>query len=113
VLLTSNRDGTTRGYSVRPDGSGLSRLLPPGSPLVPAAISGNGRTIAYGRPASSIYLGSASGAGVRRLVRRGGAEWLALSHDAKMLALDRDDGIWVMRTDGRGRLRRLTSGDDD
>ena len=111
VLLTSDRDGTTRGYSVRPDGSGLSPILPPGSPLGPAAISGDGRTIAYAGPAGSIYLGSASGARLRRVVRHGGGD-PTLSQDGKLIALARDSGIWVVRADGHG-LRRLTKGDDD
>ena len=39
ILLQSDRDGMTRGYSIRPDGSLLTPLVPANRPLVPASVS--------------------------------------------------------------------------
>ena len=111
ILLASDRDGTTRGYSVLPDGSRLTPLLSPGSTLVPWAVSGDGGTIAYGDSRGAIYVSRASGAGLRRLVRRGANAGVGLSRDGKLLAFGTNHGIWTVGTNGRG-LRRLTGGED-
>ena len=50
IVLASDRDGQTRAYSVRPDGSRLSPLFAGGSPQYPVAISADGTTIAYDDP---------------------------------------------------------------
>jgi Tol biopolymer transport system component len=112
ILLTSNRDGQTRGYSVRPDGSRLTPLLPRARRLVPAAVSRDGSTVAY-EGGSGIYVSRADGSRLHRVV--GEAAWsAALSSDGKLLACTiptRGRGIWIVGADGR-RVRRLTRGLD-
>jgi WD40-like Beta Propeller Repeat len=106
ILLSSDRDGTTRWYSMRPDGSGLAPLLPHGRALRPVALSGDHGTIAYRDKRGTIYVSRASGAGLRRLaVRSSGG--VALSHDGRRLAFSNEKGIWIVGTDGR-HLRLLT-----
>jgi hypothetical protein len=112
ILLASSRDGMTRAYSVRPDGSRLTPLLPRGRALEPVALSGDGGTIAY-RDLNGIYVSRADGTGLRRLVR-GAIYGAALSRDGRLLAfatLDRRErsAISIVGTNGRGR-RRVTSG---
>ena len=113
ILLTSNRDGRMRGYSVRPDGSRLTPLLPRAQRLVPAAASRDGSTVAY-EGGSGIYVSRADGSRLHRVV--GQAAWYAaLSSDGKLLACTipkRGRGIWIVGADGR-RVRRLTRGLDD
>lgn len=110
IVLGSDRDGESRSYGIRPDGSGLRLLLPRtlGS-ATPLARSGDGHTIAY-NVGEGIYVSRANGTGLRR-VMRGNA--IALSRDGKKIAFS--DGspphIFVIGTNGRGR-RRLTSGYD-
>jgi Tol biopolymer transport system component len=108
ILLTSNRDGTARLYSVASDGSRLSPLLPSDRPLEPAAVSPDRRLIAYGPvegPAGPIYLSRADGSGLRRLVRKG-LFW-TFSPNGRLIAFTRGGGIWIIGTNGHG-LRRLT-----
>jgi|GEM_PF-2375229 len=107
ILLGSDRDGQVRPYSVRPDGSRLTLLLPPTRvSLTLRAVSGNGRVVVYDEnPTGEIYASRASGAGLRKLEARGLPA--ALSRDGRLLAYQ-DDGIWIVGTDGRGR-RRLSS----
>jgi WD40 repeat protein len=112
IVLSSDRDGTERAYSVRQDGSRLTPLVAPGRVLVPLTVSGDGGTIAYTDARSSaIYVSRADGKNVRRVVRGGTSP--ALSDDGKRLAvaLGKRPYIAVVGTDGRG-LRRLTSGYD-
>jgi Tol biopolymer transport system component len=104
ILLVSDRDGTSRWYSVRPDGSGLAPLLPGTSPLRPVTVSGDGSTIAYRDSRLGIYVSRASGAGLRRLVRRARDDDVVLSRDGRRLAFTNAKGMWTIGTDGR-RLR--------
>ncbi|PYO44546.1 MAG: hypothetical protein DMD33_02740, partial [Gemmatimonadetes bacterium] len=107
IVLGSDRDGQVRPYSVRPDGSRLTLLLAPtpASPT-PRAVSRDGRVVVYEEGSTGdIYMSRASGAGLRKLGVRGLPE--ALSRDGRLLAYQ-NRGIWIVRTDGRGR-RRLTS----
>src|SRR5207245_2427261 len=53
IVLASDRDGQTRAYSMRPDGSRLTPLFADGSAQYPAAISADGSTIAY----DDLYAG--------------------------------------------------------
>jgi Tol biopolymer transport system component len=104
ILLTSNRDGQFRGYSVRSDGSRLTPLLPRGRHMLPAAISADGRVVAYTsgdftRPVS-VYVSRASGAGLRR-IGLGGEP--ALSRDGRLLAYAVRAGITIVGTSRRGR----------
>ncbi len=119
ILLTSNRDGQARAYTVGADGSRLTPLLPHGRALDPVAVSHDGGTIAYqgsdGSMSGPIYVSRSDGSGLRRLVQDGGyGATPALSPDGSMLALRKgctcsSDGIWIIGTDGHG-LRRLASG---
>ena len=84
ILLTSNRDGQSRGYSMRPDGSRLTPLLPRGRALVPTAVSRDGSTIAY-QGHSGIYVSRADGSGLHRVVGTGFST-AALSTDGRVLA---------------------------
>src|SRR5947209_8205907 len=115
ILLMSNRDGATRGYSVRLDGTALTPLLRRGSTLLPAAASADGRTIAWTdqrRRAHDpgIYLSRADGTGLHRVVREGAGP--LLSRDGRLLVFSaKPPGLWIVGADGRGR-RRVTRGDD-
>ena len=115
VVVESNRDGQSRGYSVRPDGTRLTPLVSAGRDVVPNAVSADGRTIVYhASRGTGLYVSRANGVGLRRIVSTaseiGG---VALSHDGRQLAFTgRTRGIWIIGTNGRG-LRRLTSGDMD
>jgi Tol biopolymer transport system component len=115
IILTSNRTGAIRGYSIRADGSRLTPLLGPRSQLSPVAVSGDGSTIAYVsawlRPPAGIYLSHASGARLRRVAAAPASD-PALSRDGGLVAFTtRKRGIWIVGTDGRG-ARRLTAGPD-
>jgi outer membrane protein OmpA-like peptidoglycan-associated protein len=65
----SNRDGVQRAYSMRPDGSRLTPLLPRSRALVPAEVSRDGRTVGYRDRASGFYVSRADGTGLHRVVR--------------------------------------------
>ena len=47
IVLESDRDGSARGYGMRPDGSRLSPILAGASTPSPLAVSDDGGTIAY------------------------------------------------------------------
>ena len=111
ILLTSNRDGLVRGYSMRPDGSRLTPLLPRGRALVPAGLAGDGSTIGYrdraGKRPTGFYVSRADGSGLHRVLR-GSVGSAVLSPDGTHLAFTGDrPGVWIVGTNGRG-LRRLT-----
>jgi len=108
VLFYSDRDGDSRGYSIRADGSRLTPLFPRGRGLSPVVVSADGGTVAsYGE--HGLYVSRADGTRLRLLVRVS-LEEPALSGDGRLLAFRRlqRPGIWVVATDGRG-LRRLRS----
>jgi Tol biopolymer transport system component len=115
LVLGSNRDGSTRGYSIRADGSRLTPLLGGGSSLVPATVSADSGTISYvdrqyDHP-SGIYVSRASGASLRRVVT-GPASGPVLSRDGRLIAFTRaKPGIWIVGTGARG-ARRLTNRQD-
>jgi Tol biopolymer transport system component len=114
LVLSSNRDGQQRAYSMRPDGSRLTPLLGPERALTPAGTSSNGRLVAYTDTdhEGGIYVSRADGSGLRRLVRQG--DFDGFSPDGKLVAYGKGDegAVWVVGTDGRGR-RHLTTIDDD
>ena len=102
-------------FSIRPDGSGLTPVVPRERRLTPLALSRDGRIVAYysnENASGNIYISRANGTALRRLGHyRGGP--LALSRDGRLLALPGSrSGIWIVGTNGRG-LRRLTRGRDD
>src|ERR671925_455562 len=102
IVLGSDRDGTDRAYSIRPDGSRLTPLLARKRSHNPAAVSANGRIVAY----MDGYVSRADGTGLRAVAKG----WsIALSRDGRMVAGTGPDGIWVMQTNGRGR-RRIARG---
>ena len=106
MLLSSDRDGVLRSYSVRPDGSRLTPLLPRSRALRPAAVSRDGGTIAYGAFSQPIDVSRASGTGLHQVVAA--ANDVALSRDGKRLAYstgDERETISVVGTDGSGRRR--------
>jgi hypothetical protein len=112
IVLSSNRDGATRPYSIRPDGSRLTPLLARGQALSPSSVSGDGRAIAYNGD-RGLYVSRGNGTGLRLVVRRGGNP--DLSRNGKRLAFQlfsNREGLAVVGTDGRGQ-RRLTTGDDN
>lgn len=109
ILLNSDRDGTTRTYSVGSDGSGLSPLLPSGRRLEPVAVSPDRGLIAYGQTegqAGAMYVSRADGSRFRRLVAKGLSP--TFSPNGRSIAFTRGGGIWIVGTNGHG-LRRLTS----
>jgi WD40 repeat protein len=119
IVLGSNRDGMTRAYSVRTDGSRLTLLLPAklGS-VTPSAASRNGRTVAYevdgfGEPLGQLAVSRSDGTGLRALARTFGD--VALSPGGKLVAFTspgkRSFHLFVVRADGSDR-RRLTSRGD-
>ncbi|TML64596.1 MAG: hypothetical protein E6G22_04085 [Actinobacteria bacterium] len=115
VLLTSNRDGRPRGYSMVADGSRLTPLLPRGRTLVPRAVSRDGSRIVYTEPdgvyESAIYVSRADGRGLHQVVPKPARNGV-LSPDGRLLAFTkRTPGIWIIGTDGRG-ARRLTRRND-
>src|SRR5207237_675232 len=108
IVFGSNRDGETRAYSVRPDGSRLTPLLVPSRTLEPLSVSGDGRTILYvGGESSTIYVSHADGTGLRRLAE---GDYPALSRDGRRVAFGRSSALWIVGSDGRG-LRRLAAGE--
>jgi Tol biopolymer transport system component len=112
IVLSSNRDGATRPYSIRPDGTRLTPLLGRGQAFSAQSVSADGRTIAYSGD-RGLYVSRGNGTGLRRVVRRGGNP--ALSRNGRRFAFQlfsNREGLAVVGTDGRG-LRRLSSGDDD
>lgn len=113
IVLASDRDGQSRAYSVRPDGSRLTPLLPSGHGLESEAhlwVSADGARVAYADRHNAIYIFNADGTGLRRLVRKGFIE--GFSPDGKLLAFSDGAGkISIVGADGRGP-RRLTTIDD-
>jgi len=111
IVLASDRDGQTRGYSVRPDGSRLSPLLPLTRALVPADISADGRIVVHHELyAAGAYVSRANGTGFHRVP--GGR---IISRDGRLLAFarlyendKRKNGIWIVGAGGRG-LRHIAS----
>jgi hypothetical protein len=113
IVLSSNRDGATRAYSMLPGGSRLTPLLSRDKLLTPLTASADGGTVLYRNRRYVLFVSRASGTGLRRVTRTGtfGA---ALSPDGRFVAFTQEDGrpgIWMIRTDGR-ETRRLTQRDD-
>jgi Tol biopolymer transport system component len=116
IVLASDRDGQTRAYSVRPNGSRLTPLFASGSAQDPVAISADGTTIAYDdnlEGGTGLSISRANGTKLRRLELHA-VGTPALSRDGKLLAFLQGfpSHIEIVRTDGTG-LRRLTSSDGD
>jgi len=113
IVLSSNRDGTARAYSMLPDGSRLTPLLRRDKLLIPLTIAAGGGTVVYRDDRYALFVSRASGTGLRRLTTTGVFD-AALSPDGRLVAFTREDrrpGIWMARTDGRA-TRRLTQRED-
>jgi hypothetical protein len=112
IVLESNRDGSARGYGMRPDGSRLSPILAGASTPSPLAVSANGGTIAY-TGSFGLYVSRPDGTRLRRVARSvyvSSEQMPALSRDGRLVAFGRlsPRGLWAVRTDGRG-LRRVAA----
>lgn len=113
LVLSSDRDGKQRVYSVTAEGERLSPLFPSGPPrLAPVAVSRNGNTIAYigGKEAPDfgpLYVSRADGTALRKVGQTTNGLQL-FSPNGKLLAFTGRHGIWVVGSDGHG-LRQLTS----
>jgi len=104
-------------YTVRPDGTGLRRVIAQEA-LMPAwsvtgtiaFVNNTGRRPGYSRLRAGLYTISPDGSRLRRLSgRTGRPDW---SPDGSRIAFSRGDQIFTARTDGSG-LRRLTSRGSD
>jgi len=107
ILLSSNRDGKTRAYSMLPDGSGLTPLLRPA--LEPLAVSRDGRMIAYQDRRYALYASRADGSSLRRVAPQTDGV-AAFSPNGKLLAFAASVGIKVVDMDGRILLRVKAEG---
>jgi Tol biopolymer transport system component len=113
LVVSSDRDGKQRVYSVTAEGERLSPLFPPGPPrLAPVAVSRDGNTIAYigGGDAPDVgplYVSHADGTALRKVGQSTNGLQL-FSPNGKLLAFTGRHGIWVVGRDGHG-LRQLTS----
>jgi len=112
IVLSSNRDGATRAYSMLPDGSRLTPLLAHNKRLTPLATSADGGTVLYRSDRYGLYASRASGTVLRRLTRDSAFD-AALSSDGSLVAFTQEGrpGIWIVGSDGRG-TRRLTQRGD-
>ena len=112
IVLSSNRDGATRAYSMLPDGSRLTPLLSRDKRLIPLTAAANGGTVVYRDAKFALFVSRASGAGLRRITRDAAFN-PALSPDGRFVAFTREErpGIWMVRADARD-TRRVTRRDD-
>jgi Tol biopolymer transport system component len=133
LVLSSTRDGLTgkidvtgglRAYSMRADGTRLTRLLELRRELAPVAVSADGSTIEYGEGefADSAYVSRADGTGLSRVAHFSPNERFiqstALSPDGQELAITTRDGdgiprLFVVGTDGRHRRDLGRAADPD
>ena len=114
IVISSNREGKTRPYSILSNGSGLAPLLAGGRRLMPVAVSRNGGTIAFtgglglADPTGPIWISRADGTGLHRLVK-GDAFGPILSPDGRFVAFSpQRGGVSLVRMDGRGRRSLLS-----
>ncbi len=121
IAFTSNRDGNTEIYSVRPDGTGATRLT--NNPALDAdpVWSPNRQKLAFtstraGNDNVEIYVMNADGTGVTRLTNHAKTDTVgAWSPDGTKIAFmstrDGNSEIYVMNANGSG-LKRLTNHKD-
>jgi len=103
--------GDGQAYSLRPDGSRLTRLLGRESPLSPIDVSPDGRLIAYyNGNTQDLYVSHADGSGLRRLQPSGSEpSYLTFSPDGSTVAIvrsDEDDHPHLVVIDADGRNPR-------
>jgi hypothetical protein len=110
IVLGSDRDGTSRAYSVRRDGSRLSPIL--ARPFTPLALSRDGRTIAYYGD-FDLAVSRADGTGFHAVAKSVFVSIPdvrpALSPDGRLVVFARLSarGLWLAPTDRRRAPRRL------
>ena len=134
LVLSSTRDGLLvgkidatgglRAYSMRADGTRLTRLLELRRELAPVAVSADGSTIEYGEGefADTAYVSRADGTGFSRVAHFSPNERYiqstALSPNGQQLAVTTRDGdgiprLFVVGTDGRHRRDLGRAADPD
>jgi Tol biopolymer transport system component len=93
-------------YSVRPDGSGLRKIVADAD--YGASWSPDGKRVLFAR-AFDIYVVNANGSNVRRLTRASGHAYYepTWSPDGRRIVFRSELGLYVMRADGTG-IRRIT-----
>ena len=123
AIVADEPDLTEAIYAVRPDGTGLHRLLPPFVPRSDAqwsfvaasetrpAWSPDGREIAVQVGSGRIVAVDVAD-GRRRTIADGGYE-PAWSPDGRLIAFQYDSQLWVANADGSGRLRKLAENGGD
>jgi Tol biopolymer transport system component len=94
-------------YAVRPDGSGLRKMVADAD--YGASWSPDGKRLVFAR-AFDIYVVNANGSNVRRLTRASGHAYYepTWSPDGRRIVFRSELGVYVMRADGTG-IRRITS----
>lgn len=119
IAFTSDRDGDTEIYTMRPDGSQLRKLTSNKTGDEFPNWSPSGRTVFFHREAKGsldVYRVRARGGGIERLTTHAGGDGLpAPSPNGRMVAFaserkdDRLD-LYTMRAGGGGQVKRITDG---
>jgi Tol biopolymer transport system component len=115
IVFESNRDGEPAVYTIRPDGSALTRLTPPGTPGEQPNWSPDGKRIVFTSArdgAGQLFLMGADGSAVVGIPNTRHGFLAAFSPDGQWLLFASQDTvpstlyrIVVMRPDGSARRR--------
>lgn len=112
IVFSSDRSGSWRIWSVRPDGSALRQLTHASADEqdVDPVFSPDGKTILFSSTrggTAGIWSTSADGSGAKRICDGDQAEW---SPDAKQIVFRRAEQLFIRELAG-GRERRITPED--